>query len=113
MSSKCKAFGFLDLTGERIAALGIFANFFDSKFFKHRLLRKYTALVNEDLTATYSRDMQKWLLVAPIIGVLTGLIITGIAVLILNIIWKTLLPFYLVHHGQSWSDSLPAFLLRA
>jgi chloride channel protein, CIC family len=78
--------------------LGIFANLFDSQFLKHPLLRKYTALVNEDLTATYSRDIQKWLLVAPIIGILTGLIITGIAVLILNIVWAVLLPYYLAHH---------------
>jgi chloride channel protein, CIC family len=78
--------------------LAFLANFLDSRFFKHPLLRKYTALVNEDLTATYSRDIQKWLLVAPIIGVLTGLIITGIAVLILDYIWAALLPYYLAHH---------------
>jgi chloride channel protein, CIC family len=78
--------------------LGIFANVLDSKFFKHPLLRKYTALVNEDLTATYSRDIQKWLLVAPIIGILAGLIITGIAVLVLDVIWRALLPYYLSHH---------------
>lgn len=83
---------------ERIAALGILTNFLDSRFFKHPLLRKYTALVNEDLTATYSRDIQKWLLVAPIIGISTGLIITGIAVLILDLIWAALLPYYLSHH---------------
>ena len=69
-----------------------------SKFLKHPLLRKYTALVNEDLTATYSRDIQKWLLVAPIIGILTDLTITGIAVLVLDVIWKALLPYYLTHH---------------
>ena len=78
--------------------MGILASFLESSFFKHPLLRKYTALVNEDLRATYSRDIQKWLLVAPIIGILTGLIITGIAVLILDIIWATLLPYYLAHH---------------
>lgn len=78
--------------------MGIFANVLDSKFFKHPLLRKYTALVNEDLTATYSRDIQKWLLVAPVIGILAGLIITGIAVLVLDVIWRALLPYYLSHH---------------
>ena len=78
--------------------MGIFANFLDSRFFKHPLLRKYTALVYEDLTATYSRDIQKWLLVAPIIGILAGLIITGIAVLVLDVIWGALLPYYLGHH---------------
>ena len=78
--------------------MGIFANVLDSKFLKHPLIRKYTALVNEDLTATYSRDIQKWLLVAPIIGILAGLIITGIAVLVLDVIWRALLPYYLSHH---------------
>jgi chloride channel protein, CIC family len=78
--------------------LGILANVLESKFLKHPLLRKYTALVNEDLTATYSRDIQKWLLVAPIIGVLAGLIITGIAVLVLDVVWAALLPYYLTHH---------------
>jgi chloride channel protein, CIC family len=78
--------------------LGIFANLLDSRFFKHPLLRKYSALVNEDLTATYSRDIQKWLLVAPVIGILAGLIITGIAILILDLIWAALLPYYLAHH---------------
>ncbi len=78
--------------------MGIFANFLDSRFSKHPLLRKYTALVSEDLTATYSRDIQKWLLVAPVIGILAGLIITGIAVLVLDVIWAALLPYYLAHH---------------
>ncbi|MFZ2064139.1 MAG: chloride channel protein [Candidatus Binatus sp.] len=78
--------------------MGIFANVLDSKFLKHPVLRKYTALVNEDLTATYSRDIQKWLLVAPIIGIMAGLIITGIAVLVLDVIWRALLPYYLSHH---------------
>ena len=78
--------------------MGILENVLESKFLGHPRLRKYTALVNEDLTATYSRDIQKWLLVAPVIGILTGLIITGIAVIVLDIIWKSLLPYYLNHH---------------
>ena len=90
--------------------MGILSNVLDSKFLKHPLLRKYTALVNEDLTATYSRDIQKWLLVAPIIGVVTGLFITGIAVLVLDVIWAALLPYYLLITGQSWSDWSPASL---
>ena len=54
--------------------MAIFASASASKLFRHPLLSKYTGLVYEDLSATYSRDIQKWLLVAPIIGVLTGLI---------------------------------------
>ena len=91
--------------------MGILANVIESKFLKHPLLRKYTALVNEDLTATYSRDIQKWLLVAPIIGVLTGLIITGIAVLVLNVVWAALLPYYLAHHWAIVVGLVTGFLV--
>ncbi len=89
----------------------ILANLLDSRFFKHPLLRKYTALVNEDLTATYSRDIQKWLLVAPVIGILTGLIITAIAVLVLDVIWAALLPYYLAHHWAIVVGLVAGFLL--
>lgn len=77
--------------------MGILASVLDSRLLKHPLLSKYTALVNEDLTATYSRDIQKWPLVAPIIGVLTGLITAG-TILILQIVWAAVLPYYLAHH---------------
>jgi hypothetical protein len=36
---------------------------------RHPRFGKYLALVHEDLSATYSRDIHKWLLVAPLIGV--------------------------------------------
>jgi hypothetical protein len=84
--------------GERISPLAIFASASASKLFKHPLLSKYTGLVHEDLTATYSRDIQKWLLVAPLIGVLTGLITAAITILILQVIWAALFPYYLAHH---------------
>src|SRR5690242_226553 len=67
------------------------------RWFDNSLLRRYSALVSEDLSTTYSRDIQKWLLVAPIIGVLSGLVITGIAKLILGIIWAAVLPYMLAH----------------
>ncbi len=77
---------------------------FQSKLLNHPRIRRYTALVNEDLTATYSRDIQKWLLVAPIIGVITGLFITGIATLILDTIWVRVLTLLFVtslgHRGR-------------
>lgn len=65
---------------------------------RHPLLRKYLPLVHEDLTAVYSRDLQKWLIVAPIIGVLTGLVTTGITVIILKKLWPAVLGYYLHHH---------------
>ena len=55
---------------------------------RYPLLRKYLPLVHEDLSATYSRDLHKWLLIAPIIGVTTGLAITGISVAILKLVWQ-------------------------
>lgn len=62
------------------------------------MLRKYLPLVHEDLSATYSRDLHKWLVIAPIIGVTTGLAITGISVAILRVVWPAVLAYYLNHH---------------
>jgi CIC family chloride channel protein len=60
--------------------------------------RKYYALVQEDLSAIYSRDIHKWLLLAPLIGVVTGILITGVVLVILHFLWAYLLPFYYAHH---------------
>lgn len=64
----------------------------------HRLLRRYLPLVQEDLGAIYSRDLLKWLMIAPVIGVMTGLAITAIAVIILGRMWPVVFAFYLAHH---------------
>jgi CIC family chloride channel protein len=61
-------------------------------------LGRYFALVQKDLSAIYSRDIQKWLLVAPLIGVLTGLLITGIVLVILNFLWAYVMPLYYRYH---------------
>ena len=63
----------------------------------HARLSKYTALVHEDMAATYSRDLHEWLLIAPIIGVLTGLVITLVAKIILSWMWPPVLRYYLGH----------------
>ncbi|MGH9470712.1 MAG: chloride channel protein [Terriglobia bacterium] len=68
-----------------------------TKILEHPLLRKYTALVHEDLSATYSRDIHKWLVIAPILGVITGLVVTLIAKIILYWMWPPLLHYYLRH----------------
>ncbi|HJU29339.1 MAG TPA: chloride channel protein [Candidatus Binataceae bacterium] len=78
--------------------MGVLLSIFEASWLNHPLVRRYKALVQEDLTATYSRAIQKWLLVAPIIGVATGLVISGLTWLILVVIWTRLLPFYLRHH---------------
>jgi chloride channel protein, CIC family len=64
----------------------------------HPLLRKYLPLVHEDLGAIYSRDLVKWLMIAPVIGVTTGLAITAIAVIVLGKMWPAVLAYYLGHH---------------
>jgi len=65
---------------------------------RHPLLRRYLPLVHEDLVRVYARDLRKWLIVAPIIGAITGLAITGIAVVILQKMWPVVLAYYLGHH---------------
>jgi CIC family chloride channel protein len=67
---------------------------------RHPLIRKYTSLVREDLTAVYARDLRKWLIVAPVIGLTTGLVITGVVIIILGKVWPPVLSYYLHHH---WS----------
>lgn len=65
---------------------------------KYPLLRKYLPLVHEDLGATYSRNLHKWLLIAPIIGVVSGLVVTAIAVIILRELWPAVFRYFLGHH---------------
>ncbi len=62
------------------------------------LLRRFLPLVQEDLGHIYSRGLFKWLVIAPIIGVTTGLVITVIAEVILKLMWPPVLRFYLFHH---------------
>ncbi len=73
----------------------------------HPLLRKYAPLIHEDLAAVYARDLRKWLVIAPIIGVITGLLTTAIAIVILKRMWPPILSYYLRHH---WA-MLPGLLL--
>ena len=91
--------------------MGFLASIGNSRWFDHPLVRKCSALISEDLSATYSRDIQKWLLVAPVIGIASGLVITGIALLILSGIWAAILPFLLAHHGAIIPMTLLGFLL--
>jgi chloride channel protein, CIC family len=60
--------------------------------------RKYFAVVHADFSRTYTRDVGKWLLIAPVIGILTGAVIVLEVVLILSGIWGHLLPRYYAHH---------------
>ena len=78
-----------------------------SRILHHPLLRKYAPLIHEDLTAVYARDLRKWLVIAPLVGVITGLITTAIAVIILDRMWPPILNYYLNHH---WA-MVPGLLL--
>jgi chloride channel protein, CIC family len=71
------------------------------------LLGHYASLVREDLAEVYKRDLRKWLMIAPLIGVLTGLVVTAIAIVLLNRIWPPVLRYYLHHH---WA-MIPGLLL--
>ena len=62
------------------------------------LLRRFLPKVHEDLTTTYARNLHKWLLIAPLIGVSAGLTITLVAVIILHKMWPPILAYYLHHH---------------
>ncbi|TAM84487.1 MAG: chloride channel protein [Acidobacteria bacterium] len=74
-------------------------------------MRKYTRLLRKDLAAIYSRDLHKWLFVAPVIGLLAGLAITGIAVVILDVIWPPVLDYFLRHHWAIVPGLLLGFVL--
>lgn len=60
-------------------------------------LHRYAALVREDLAEVYSRDLHKWLIIAPIMGIVTGLLITLLVKVILQWMWPPLLRQYLKH----------------
>ena len=60
--------------------------------------QRYLPLVHEDLREVYARDLRKWLIIAPLIGVITGLTITAIAVIILNEVWPPVFAYYLRHN---------------
>ncbi len=49
----------------------------EQAWFKHRLWGRYAALVHEDPSATYTREIEKWLIVSPIVGVISGVVVTG------------------------------------
>lgn len=78
---------------------------------KHPLFRKIRSLVSEDLRAVYARDLRKWLIIAPVIGLTTGLVITGIVVIILGKVWPPVLNYYLNHHWAIVPGLVLAFLV--
>jgi CIC family chloride channel protein len=71
------------------------------------LWRRLSAIARADLKEVYARDLRKWLLIAPAVGVVTGLAVTGIAVAILRELWPAVLAFYLKH----WWSIVPGVTL--
>ena len=64
---------------------------------RYPLARRLVSMARDDLTRVYERDLRKWLIIAPLIGVTTGLVITAIAVIILRVLWPPVLTCYLRH----------------
>lgn len=81
------------------------------RILRHPLVRKYTAPIHADLKEVYARDLRKWLIVAPIIGLTTGLVITGIVVIILEKLWPPVLTYYLRHHWAIVPGMVLAFVV--
>ncbi len=84
--------------------------------FQH-LIRRLLFLVREDLLHTYARDLRKWFVLAPIVGVVTGIAITAIAVVLLGVLWPAVLGFYLAHHwsivpGLVLGSALAGFIMQ-
>ncbi len=84
---------------------------FKQRVLNHRLISKYAAMIHGDLAEVYARDLRKWLIVAPIIGLTTGLMITGIVVIMLGKMWPPILQFYLNHHWSIIPGLVLAFVV--
>ena len=59
--------------------------------------RRYRSFVRADLAETYSRNLHRWVILAPCMGVLIGLITTVLVKVILQSLWPALLSLYLRH----------------
>jgi chloride channel protein, CIC family len=80
-------------------------------FWRHPLVRKYPSLLRQDVREVYARDLRKWLVIAPIIGLTTGLVITGVVVIILGKLWPPVLAYYLQHHWAIVPGLVLAFVV--
>jgi len=78
---------------------------------RYGLLRRYLPRVYEDLGTTYSRSLHKWLLIAPLVGILTGLVVTAVALIVLKEVWPPVLNYYLHHPWMMVVGVTLAFLV--
>lgn len=81
------------------------------RLWKHPLIDKYVSIIHGDLSDVYARDLRKWLVVAPIVGLTTGVAITGIVVIILGKMWPVVLRYYLDHHWSIVPGLVVAFVV--
>jgi len=66
------------------------------RFQNYSRWRSYAAL-RRDLREIYSRELHKWLLIAPVMGILIGLLTTLVAEIILRWLWPPILRVCLLH----------------
>jgi len=62
-----------------------------------RLLGRLASLRRHDPAAVTARTLRQWLLVAPVLGVGSGLLVTAIAAIVLDWLWPLVLRFDLAH----------------
>jgi CIC family chloride channel protein len=74
-------------------------------------LQKGSRAVRNEISTVYERDLQKWLVIAPIIGAVTGLAITGVAVVILQEMWPPILRYYIAHPWSIVPGVVAGFLI--
>ena len=86
-------------------------SFEESRLVKMLKLDRWIVALKADLSRTYSRDLQKWLIIAPIIGVTVGVLITAVSAIILDGIWAALLPRYIRRHALIIPGLLAGFIL--
>ena len=66
--------------------------------FPRRGALRHLPVVQEKLAGVHQRNLYKWLIVAPMIGVISGLAITVVVFLVLKEMWPAVLGYYLQHH---------------
>jgi chloride channel protein, CIC family len=91
--------------------VSVFSSLFQSNILSHPRQTRYTALVREDLTQTYSRDIQNGYCWHQSLVSQPGLVISAITIIILQISWARILPFYLSHHWAIIPGLLAGFVL--
>ena len=74
------------------------------------LLRRYRALVRASLAAGFGRDLRKWLVVAPVLGIASGLVATLIAEVTLRGVWPPLMALCLRHPAAMVAVPTAGFL---